>query len=105
MTICRVKGPVVATVKHPAFHARKLLVVQPLDEKGGEKGDSFIAVDMVQAGTGDVVLVNREGGGNRQLLKMGDIIPIRSLIVGIIDAVTVDGAALEATSATGTRTP
>ena len=90
MMLGRVKGTVVSTAKHPAFHARKLLIVQPLDDAGAEKGDSIIAVDMVQAGTGDIVLVNREGNGNRKLLGMGDIIPIRSLIVGIVDAVTVE---------------
>lgn len=94
MIVCRVKGTVVATAKHPAFHGRTLLLVQPLDENGAEKGDSLIAVDRVQAGVGDVVLVNREGNGNRQLLGMGDLVPIRSLIVGIVDAVTVDRAAL-----------
>jgi len=87
MKLCRVKGTVVATMKHPAFAGRKLMVVQPLDERGEEKGDSFIAVDMVQAGEGDVVLINQEGNGARQLLKMGQQVPIRSLIVGIVDAV------------------
>ena len=103
MILCRVEGTVVATAKHPAFHARKLLIVQPLDERGGDQGDSFIAVDMVQAGRGDTVLVNREGNGNRKLLGMGDIIPIRSLIVGIVDAVTVDRAELEASSTKKSR--
>jgi ethanolamine utilization protein EutN len=87
MKLGRVKGTVVATIKHPTFNGRKLLVVQPLDEKGEEKGDSFLAIDMVQAGTGDIVLVNQEGNGNRQLLKMGAQVPVRSLIVGIVDAV------------------
>ena len=50
MKLCRVLGTVVATVKHPAFAGRKLLVVQPLDERGADSGSSFIAVDMVQAG-------------------------------------------------------
>jgi ethanolamine utilization protein EutN len=87
MKLGRVKGTVVATIKHPTFAGRKLLVVQPLDEVGEEKGDSFLAIDMVQAGTGDTVLVNQEGNGSRQLLKMGAQVPVRSLIVGIVDAV------------------
>jgi microcompartment protein CcmK/EutM len=85
--VARVEGTVVATVHHPSFDGRKLLVVQPLDERRAPVGDSFLAVDMVQAGVGDTVLVNREGNGNRQLLKMGPIVPIRSLVVGIVDAV------------------
>lgn len=87
MTLARVEGTVVATAHHPSFDGRKLLVVQPLDEAGRAVGSSFLAVDMVQAGPGDTVLVNREGNGNRQLLKMGAQVPIRSLIIGIVDAI------------------
>ena len=58
MKLCRVVGNVVATAHHPAFDGRKLLIVQPLDENGGDQGD-FLAVDMAQAGVGDLVLVNR----------------------------------------------
>ncbi len=90
MKLCRVEGSVVATAKHPSFDGQKLMVVQPLDENGQAVGDSFLAVDphgRVQAGVGDRVLVNQEGNGNRQLLKMGPNIPIRSLIVGIVDEI------------------
>ena len=89
MKVCRVLGPVVATAKHPAYAGRTLLVVQPLDEHGAEFGDSFLAVDVAQAGMGDVVLVSAEGNGTRQILKMGELVPIRSLIVGIVDSVDV----------------
>jgi ethanolamine utilization protein EutN len=88
MTLARVEGTVVATAKHPSFDGRKLLIVQPLDDQGAAQGDAFLAVDMVQAGTGDTVLVNREGNGNRQLLKMGAQVPIRSLIVAIVDSLS-----------------
>ena len=87
MRICRVKGTVVGAAHHPAYDGRKLMVVQPLDENGAEKGDSYLAIDVVQAGAGDLVLVATEGNGARQILKMGAIVPIRSLIVGVIDAV------------------
>ena len=88
MKLCRVIGPVVATAKHKSYLGRKLLAVQPLDEKGTAIGSSFLAVDDVQAGPGDVVLVMQEGNGVRQLLKQKDL-PIRSLIVGIVDRVVV----------------
>lgn len=90
MKLCRVLGPVVATAKHPMYAGRKLLAVQPLDERGGDSGASFLAVDDVQAGRGDVVLVMQEGNGVRQLLKLGQQVPIRSLIVGIVDKVTLE---------------
>jgi ethanolamine utilization protein EutN len=89
MKLCRVLGPVVATAKHPAFHGHTLLVVQPLDERQNPAGPSMLAVDSVQAGVGDLVVVMSEGNGVRQILKQKNL-PIRSLIVGIVDAVTLD---------------
>ncbi len=91
MKLCRVKGNIVATVKHPAFHAHKLMIVQPLDEAQHDTGDSFIAIDLAQAGPGDLVLVIQEGNGARQLLRAPNA-PVRSVIVGIVDAVDVPGA-------------
>ena len=87
MNLCKVLGTVVATEKHPAFHARKLLVVQPLDENKQPNGKSFIAIDnSSSAGKGDVVLVMREGNGVRQIV--GDkMAPIRSIVVGIVDSI------------------
>jgi ethanolamine utilization protein EutN len=84
---CRVVGPLWAAAKHPAFDGRPLFVVQPLDAAGADLGPSFVAVDHAQAGVGDKVLVLTEGTGVRQILKIGDQVPIRSLIVGIVDAV------------------
>ena len=90
MNLCRVLGTVVATEKHPAFHARKILVVQPLDEQLAPLGKSYLAVDHTSsAGKGDVVLVMNEGSGARQVL--GDKqAPIRSLIMGVVDRVDVE---------------
>ena len=82
MKLCRVEGTVVGAVHHKVYDGQKLLIVAPIDG-----GDSFLAVDRVQAGVGDTVLVNQEGNGARQLLKLGQEVPIRSLIVGIVDAV------------------
>ena len=87
MTLCKVLGTVTSTAKHPAFLGRRLMVVQPINERKRPVGTSFIAVDRAcSSGPGDLVLVNREGNGARQLLK-GDRLPIRSLIVGVIDRV------------------
>lgn len=91
MNVCRVLGTVVATEKHPAFAARKILVVQPVDERLAPLGNSFLAVDnSSSAGKGDVVLVMNEGSGARQIL--GDkTAPIRSVVVGVVDRVDVGG--------------
>ncbi|HEY5921379.1 MAG TPA: EutN/CcmL family microcompartment protein [Kofleriaceae bacterium] len=87
MRCCRVVGPMWAAVKHPAYAGRPLFVVQPIDDQGKDTGNSFVAIDNVQAGVGDKVIVLTEGNGVRQILQMGDIVPIRSMIVGIVDHV------------------
>ena len=90
MRICRVIGNITATVKHPAFAGHRLMIVQPVDPKGTDTGDSFIAIDRVQSGPGDRVVVLTEGTGARQILKQGDIVPVRSVIVGVVDEVTLE---------------
>ena len=87
MRCCRVVGPLWAAVKHPAYAGHPLFVVQPLDEHGKDTGHSFVAIDHAQAGPGDKVIVLTEGNGVRQILQQGDQVPIRSIIVGIVDAV------------------
>jgi len=84
----RIAGTVVSTVKHPEYVGHKLLVVQPIDPTGRPNGESFLAVDDVQAGVGDTVLVIREGNGARQIFKRRDF-PIRAVIVGIVDDVNI----------------
>lgn len=81
-------GPVVSTAKHEAYVGHKLLCVQAVDEKGKEQGASFLAVDTVDAGQGDLVLVNSEGNSARQVIGV-DKLPMRSLIVGVVDRVDV----------------
>lgn len=88
MIIGKVTGTVVTTLSHAAFKHRRLLVVQPLTLPGEAPGGDFIALDTSQAGVGDTVLVNREGNGARQALQNPDA-PVTSVIVGIIDSVTI----------------
>lgn len=90
MILARVIGNVVATQKHPAFKGHKTLIVQPVDEYGDDVGKSFISCDAVQAGPGDVVLVEQEGNCARQILgTMKD--PFHSVICGIVDRVKIEG--------------
>jgi len=88
MYIGRVSGTVVATIKHEAFHARKLLVVDHLGLDGAPTGDYDICVDVVQAGVGDRVLVMDEGNGARQILGR-KVAPVRAVVVGVVDDVDV----------------
>lgn len=90
MILGRVLGSVVSTVKHEAYLGHKLMIVEPIDEHGKKSGDEFLAVDHVQAGPGDTVLVLKEGNGVRQILNMtGKMCPLLELIVAIVDHVDV----------------
>lgn len=89
MRLCKVIGNVVASAKHPAYHAKTLLIMQQIDVDGSEIGASFLAVDTVQAGPGDTTLVLTEGTGVRQILNAPPSTPIRSLVVGIVDQVSI----------------
>jgi microcompartment protein CcmK/EutM len=89
MILARIKGNVVATIKHPCFTGQRLLSAQPVDEEGNDKDDSFLACDTVQAAPGDVVLIEREGNTARQLLGTPND-PFHSVIVGIVDKVSVE---------------
>ncbi len=88
MYIGKVIGTVVATVKIDHLDGRKLLLVDQLDLDGSETGGYDIAVDTVQAGPGDTVLVLDEGNGARQVLGL-DPGAIRAVIVGVVDQVTL----------------
>lgn len=89
MILCRVLGNAVATVKHPAYEGKKVLVVQPLAQDGrAPLGAGFLAVDSVQAGPGDLVLVAREGNAARQVLG-SDTDPFHSVILGIVDEISL----------------
>jgi microcompartment protein CcmK/EutM len=86
MTLGKVIGTVVSTIKHPEYNGLKLFVIQPVDTNGKPNDETFLAVDVVQAGVGDTVLVLREGNGIRQIFKKKNL-PIRSCVVGVVDHV------------------
>ncbi len=86
MDLARVVGTVTMTVKHPVYIGRKVLMLRALDAAGEPAGGAYAAVDLVRAGRGDTVLVNREGSAARE--RMGDPrAPVRSLVVGVVDEV------------------
>lgn len=88
MYIGRVTGTVVSTIKHPIYKGRALMLVTRLNLDGSESSSYDIAIDDVQAGVGDVVLVLDEGTGARQILRQRTG-PTRAVIVGIVDRVTL----------------
>lgn len=84
MQICRVTGSVVSTHKNPHLEGFKILIVQPVDLNLKPIGQDYLAVDKVNAGVNDLVLVMREGGSARKILNNPKN-PVQAVIVGVID--------------------
>lgn len=92
MWIGTVVGTVVAPVQHPFFDGRALLLVRierPTDFQRAAPG-CVLAVDRVGAGVGEKVLVLKEGSSARFLFDDPEA-PVRTVIVGILDEVEVEG--------------
>jgi microcompartment protein CcmK/EutM len=95
MYIGRVSGTVVATIKNELFEGGKLLVVDKLDLEGQPTTKYDIALDRVQAGVGDLVLVLDEGNSARQIVDREPLGAIRAVVVGVVDEVTIQGMSLD----------
>ena len=86
MLIARVIGDVVATQKSPSHHGRKILVVQPLNLDGSDRGEPVLALDAVDAGIGDRVLIATEGFSAMTAVGRPNS-PIDTAVIGVIDAI------------------
>ena len=84
MLIGRVIGELVATQKHASHEGRKILLVQPLNLDGSNRGDAVVALDAVDAGVGDQVLVATEGFSAMTSVGRPNS-PIDMAVIGFID--------------------
>ena len=84
MLIARVVGELVSTQKHPSHEGRKLLLVQPLNLDGSNRGDAVVALDAVDAGVGDRVLLATEGFSAMTAVGRPQS-PIDMAVIGFID--------------------
>ncbi len=90
MILGRVIGNVVCTIKHPALDGCKLLIVQPVDRQGRDKGRALVALDSVGAGVGETVYWCR--GREASFPFLSAEVPTETTIVGIVDTVNIPGA-------------
>jgi ethanolamine utilization protein EutN len=89
MLIGRVIGEIVTTAKAPSHVGQKALLVQPLNLDGSDQGETLVAMDAVDAGVGDRVLVVTEGWSAMTAVDRPNS-PIDMAIIGVIDSVNID---------------
>ena len=88
MLLAKIVGTVVATRKDPRLVSNKLLVARPVDPRGKPDGGYLVAVDTVDAGVGDTVLIV-SGSSARMAAGLKDC-PVDAAVVGIIDGVDLN---------------
>ena len=88
MLLAKVVGTVVATRKDPRLVSTKLLLARPMDPRGKAEGGYLVAVDTVDSGVGDTVLIV-SGSSARMASGLKDC-PVDAAIVGVIDAIELN---------------
>ena len=95
MFVAKVTGHVVATQKVASMTGHKLLMVEPyrVDEKSRDRlvptGRSFVVVDSLGAGLGEMVLICQ--GSSARLTPESEKLPIDAVVIGLVDTVDVEG--------------
>jgi ethanolamine utilization protein EutN len=87
MILARVVGNVVSTQKDRRYEGGRILVVQPVNPDGSAAGDELLALDSVDAGVGDTVVVVREGWSASTAATGQPGAAIDSAIVGVVDLI------------------
>ncbi len=85
MMLGRIIGNVVCTIKNATLEGKKLLLVQPIDRHGRDKGRPFVAVDSVGAGAGETIYWCR--GREASFSFLPNETPTEATIVGIVDTI------------------
>jgi len=94
MLLAQVTGSMVSTQKVGAMTGYKLLLVEPMkvDPQGGERligsGRSFVAVDTVGSGEGELVIITQ--GSSARLTPETKNLPVDTVIIGIVDSVHLE---------------
>ena len=84
MQLGRVIGHVTATIKHPSLEGWRMVVLDMLNVRREAEGDPIVAVDKLGSAVGDVVVLNSDGKGARELIG-DEKSPVRWFVIGIVD--------------------
>lgn len=90
MLIARVVGNVIATQKNERLEGGRIMMVQPIDLDGSAKGSAFMALDAVDAGSGDLVVVVQEGWSASTATTGREGYAIDAAIIGVIDTIEIN---------------
>lgn len=96
MILARVVGNVVATQKDHRYEGGRIMVVRPVNPDGSDAGDELLALDAVDAGVGDMVVVVREGWSASTTSTGSPGAAIDSAIIGVVDTVEGDSRPVRA---------
>ena len=92
MTLAKVKGNLVSTQKNSYLVGHKLLLVHPIDLNNSFIGkNDVVAIDFVDAGIGDTVLLVQEGKAVQQILGHRKA-PVHSIVVAVVDSIDVNSS-------------
>ncbi len=89
MILGKVIGNIVSTERAIGYQSKTILIIQPITPKGKPKGNTYLAVDTVQAGVDDTVITIEEGGSGRQAVKEPETFTIKAVVIGIVDSVNI----------------
>ena len=88
MLLAKIVGTVVATRKDPRLVSSKLLVARPMDPRGKPEGNYLVAIDTVDAGVGETVLIV-SGSSARMASGLKDS-PVDAAVIGIVDTIDIN---------------
>jgi microcompartment protein CcmK/EutM len=89
LLLAKVKGNIVSTQKNSYLQGHKLLLIQPIDLNGNYIGKKdIIALDLIDSGIGDTVLVVQEGAAVVQILGHRKT-PVHTMIVALVDNIEI----------------
>lgn len=91
MLLARVVGNIVATQKDDRYEGGRIMVVRLINPDGSDAGDDLLALDAVDSGIGDTVVVVREGWAASTTSTGTPGAAIDSAIIGVVDSVENEG--------------
>ncbi len=89
MILARIQSAVYATIADGELAGARLLLAQPVNPDGTPTGRALVAVDHVDSGEGDLVVILKEGGSARMMIG-SESTPVQAVIVAVVDGLDME---------------